>query len=103
MDWSTFYLGLAGAAATVTGLLFIAVQINKETLIADIGVRSRAIARSTFTMFVLLVILPLVFLIPGIDVKGRAVFTLLVATFGAVRVVRTWLPVWASMIRHRVR
>ncbi len=30
MDWSNFYLGTAGAAATLTGLLFVAVQFNLE-------------------------------------------------------------------------
>src|SRR5690242_3270984 len=100
MDWSSFYLGLAGAAATVTGLLFIAVQINMDVLVSGIEERLRAIARSTFTMFLLLVVLPLVYLIPTISNKGRAIFTLLVIAFGAVRVVRTWIPVWTSMLLH---
>src|SRR5262249_26581637 len=40
---------------------------------------------------------------PTIDDKGRAVYTLLVTAFGVIRAVRTWLPVWTSMILHRVR
>jgi len=103
MDWSTFYLGLAGAAATVTGLLFIAVQINMDTLVSGIGERSSAIARATFTLFALLVVLPLIYLIPGINLKGQAIFTVLVSGFGIVRVLRSWLPAWTSMIRRGVR
>lgn len=102
MDWSTFYLGIAGAVATVTGLLFIAIQINLDTLVSGIGERSRAIARSTFTMFSLLLVISLVCLVPGIDLRGRAVFTILAAVLGVFRGVRTWLPVWTSMFRKRV-
>ena len=103
MDWSTFCLGLVGAAATVTGLLFIAVQINRDVLFAGRNERSRAIAGSTFTMFVLLILIPLVYLIPGLSTKGRAIFSLIIGLFGIVRVVRSWLPVWASMILDGVK
>ena len=32
MDWTTFYLGTAGAAATLMGLLFIEVQFRLGTV-----------------------------------------------------------------------
>ncbi len=61
-DWTSFYLAIAGAAATLLGLLFIAVQFNIESLTSDPSNRWRAVARSTFTIHVVLFLLPLIFL-----------------------------------------
>jgi hypothetical protein len=103
MDWTTFYLGTAGAAATLMGLLFIGVQFRLGEFRDEPVSRWRYIARSTYTMYVALFVLPMLFLIPTLDSTGHAVSIFIVCLFGAIRAVTTWLPVWRSILRRRER
>ncbi len=100
-DWSSFYLAIAAAAATLLGLLFIAVQFNIETLASDPSNRWRAVARSTFTFYVVLSLLPLVFLIPNLGNAFYGYALLIAIVSGAVRAVLAWLPVWRSILHKR--
>lgn len=95
-DWTTFYVAVAGAGATLAGLLFVAIQINLEMLVADLGNRWRATARSTFAIYVLLIVVSLLFLIPSLDQFGQGLTLIIAAVFGIYRGVRTWWPVWVS-------
>ena len=97
MDWTTFYLGTAGAAATLMGLLFIGVQFRLGELRNEPVGRWKFIARSTFTTYVALFILPMSFLIPNLGSAGQASFIFIVAAFCTVRAFATWLPVWRSI------
>lgn len=101
MDWSTFYVATATAAATLIGLLFIAVQFNIDAIAGDAGGQWRAIARSTFSFFLLLFLVPLSFLMPGLDDKARAYILWIAFTFGTVRALVSWIPVWRGMLRDR--
>ncbi len=103
MDWTTFYLGTAGAAATLMGLLFIGVQFRLGASMKDPVRRWQLIARSTFSMYLLLFVLPMIFLIPTLDNAGRASLIFILAFFGSVRAITAWLPVWRSIGRHRER
>lgn len=94
MDWNSFFLGAAGAAATLMGLLFVGVQFQIETLMADL--RWQAVARSTFSMYVCLFVMPLVLVIPTLNNSARAIALLIVTAIGIARTARTWLPVWRS-------
>jgi hypothetical protein len=94
MDWTTFDLATAGAAATLMGLLFVGVQFHIETLMADL--RWQAVARSTFAMYVYLFIMPLVLAIPTLGNADRSLALLAMTAFGVLRTTRTWLPVWRS-------
>ena len=99
-DWTTFYVAVVGAAATLAGLLFVAIQINLETLVSDPGNRWRATARSTFTIYSLLIILGLLFLIPGFDHFAQGESVIVASVFGIYRALRTWWPVWQSRWQH---
>jgi hypothetical protein len=94
MDWNSFFLGAATAAATLMGLLFVGVQFQMETLMADL--RWQAVARSTFAMYVTLFLMPLALVIPSLSNSERSIALLIMAGFGMLRAVRTWLPVWRS-------
>ena len=48
MDWTAFFSVLGAAAATVIGLLFVAVQLSAERIVGDQNDRWWAIAFSTF-------------------------------------------------------
>ncbi len=102
MDWSSFYLAASAAAATLIGLLFIAVQFNIEAFASDPGNRWRAIARSTFAIYGTLFFLPMWMLIPNLTNVIRGEISLLIAAFGILRVTMTWLPVWRGMFHRRV-
>jgi hypothetical protein len=94
MDWNSFFLAAAGAAATLMGLLFVGVQFHIETLMADL--RWQAVARSTFAMYVYLFVMPLMLVIPSLSNATRAIALLIMTAIGMLRTVRTWLPVWRS-------
>ncbi len=102
MDWTSFNLAAAAAAATLVGLLFIAVQFNTDALAQDPGNRWRGVARSTFSIFTLLFLLPMFFLIPLLDAPGRGIVVGLIAGFGVVRSILTWIPVWRTRHDHRM-
>lgn len=94
IDWNSFFLAVAGAAATLMGLLFVGVQFQIETLMADL--RWQAVARSTFSMYVCLFVIPLVLIIPTLNNSSRAIALLIITAIGMIRTFRTWLPVWRN-------
>ncbi len=95
MDWTTFFLCAAGAAATLMGLLFVGVQFHMESLMADL--RWQAVARSTFSMYVFLFVLPLLLLVPSLSNPERSIVLFSMTGFGVVRAERSWRPVWGNL------
>lgn len=99
----TFFGWTAGTAATLLGLLFVAIQVGFGRFSYDPGNRRHAMARSTFSIFVSVFIVSLLFLYPGIGRQGLSIGIAVMAGFGAYSVTRCWLPVWGGMLReHRV-
>ena len=99
----TFFGWSAGAAATLLGLLFVAVQVGFGRVSYDPGSRLHATARSTFSLFVTVFVVSLLFLYPGLDRRGLSIGIAIMAGFGAYSVTRCWLPVWGGMLReHRL-
>lgn len=99
---TNFYIVSAGAAATLVGLLFVAVQIGPPLVSAGPIGRRHAMARSTFTVFVFIFALSLYLLIPGIPESARAFVLVGGSVGGAARAVRTWLPVWRDKLQGRI-
>jgi hypothetical protein len=98
-----FYIVSAGAAATLVGLLFVAVQIGPPLVGSGPIGRRHAMARSTFTIFVILFALSLYLLLPGTPNRARALALIGGCVGGAVRAVRTWLPVWRDKLQGRIQ
>ena len=98
---TNFYIVSAGAAATLVGLLFVAVQIGPPITLSGGVSRRHAMARSTFAIFVLLLALSMDFLLPFQTTHERALVALAGAVFGIFRAVRTWVPVWADKLQGR--
>jgi hypothetical protein len=99
---TTFYVVTAGAAATLVGLLFVAVQIGPPLVSRGrVGPR-HAIARSTFTVFAIVFVVSLLFLVPDTPLRLRAIVTVAAAFGGALRAVRTWVPVWRDKFEGRI-
>jgi len=99
---TNFYLASSAAAATLVGLLFVAVQIGPPLIGAGPIGRRHAMARSTFTIFAILFALSLYLLLPNQPSNVRALVVIAAATAGAFRAIRTWIPVWADKLQGRV-
>ena len=71
--WESFYLAVASAAATLMGLLFVALSVNLQILRGPGGVRHRDTAVRTFGDFLFTLMLSLVLLIPNQEPLGFAI------------------------------
>lgn len=61
--WGNFYLTVGSAAGTLTGLLFVALSVNKDRIGEDTTYRS--MARQTVTSLMSILVIALLALIPG--------------------------------------
>lgn len=100
-DFSSFNMAASSAAATLLGLLFIAIQFNIDAFADDLSDRWRAVARSTFSIYILLFILPIVFLLPGLTGIDQGWALIIGAIIGTYRAIRTWWPVWRRAIQRK--
>ncbi len=98
---TTFYAVSAGAAATLVGLLFVAVQFGLPAVSSKVFQHRQAIARSTYLVFFLLFVLSLVLLIPD-PPAFQAQIVIAAAIIGVIRAVRAWIPVWRAMAQRRI-
>jgi hypothetical protein len=98
VTWSDFYVTVATAAATVLGLLFVAVQFNLESLPADESQIWLATARSSWVVLASLFFTSLISIVPTFGPQGRVVGTAIVLVISGRRIVYAWLPV-----RERLR
>lgn len=75
-EWSDLFVASAGAAAALAGLVFVAVSINLERILALPGIPERAL--QTVLMLIVVVVVSLAALIPGQDPVALGVELLLV-------------------------
>ena len=83
--WHDFYLALAAAATTFTGLLFVSVSINLEHLRSQAGAQALRVAGRVFSALVVLVFIALIALIPDMDASAFAWTLLLAGAQGLLR------------------
>jgi hypothetical protein len=100
MTWSDFYITAATAAATLLGLLFVAVQFNLERAPADQPQVWLATARATWIIFVTIFFAALIYLLPSQVGEGRVIGTALVVAVSGRRIVSAWLPVRREVSRQ---
>jgi hypothetical protein len=63
-SWQLFYATVATASATLTGLLFVSLSLNRDRLKGDKGHTVIPLARRTFGDFLYVLMVGLVFLVP---------------------------------------
>ena len=90
MDLNVFYTALAATAATLLGLLFVAIQLNVNRLAGDPRSRWKALALSSFHSFTLVLTMALFAFVP----RYWPIALLLAPLLGMWRQVQTWLPFW---------
>lgn len=99
---TNFYLATSAAAATLVGLLFVAVQIGPPLVGAGPIGRRHAMARSTFSIFATLFALSLYLMLPDQSSSVRAMVVIAAALLGVFRTIRSWIPVWADKLHGRI-
>src|SRR5438876_393262 len=99
-DWTPFFVGMSAAAATLAGLLFLGVQFNIDELVSNPGSRWYAVARSTFTVYAQLLLVPLILILTSLDQSTMALVLIIVGLTGVWAGIRNWMPVWSSIL-HR--
>ncbi len=63
-SWQSFFASVATASATLTGLLFVALSLNRQRLAGESASSTLSIARTTFSAFLFVLMISLVFLVP---------------------------------------
>jgi hypothetical protein len=63
--WHDSYILVGTAAATLVGLLFVSLSLNANEIAREANADLRVLAAQTFTSFLIVVMLAVVFLIPA--------------------------------------
>jgi hypothetical protein len=82
MGWETFYLLTGTAAATLIGLLFIAISINIDIFRGDAQIGFQHFATLTFNCFFYVLFTSMLFLIPGLGPLGLGIPLLALGLLG---------------------
>jgi hypothetical protein len=95
--WHDFYLLVGTAAATLVGLLFLSLSMNIEAITREANADLRVLAAQTFTGFLNVVMLAVLFLIPEQVPLGLGLPLLGISGYGLYETVSRFLKV------HRAR
>ena len=86
-QWHDFYLLAGTAAATLAGLLFIALSLHMEVLVQEHYRGMLVVARAALTSFVTVLIVSLMLLVPRLAMRPTGVALILfVVVFGALTI-----------------
>ena len=87
IEWHTFFAAVAGVAATLVGLLFVALALNPAVMADKSPAGLRTWAGQTFHSFLLVLVIALVVLIPEPDPVGLGLPLLILGVWGVARVI----------------
>ena len=110
--WAGLYSVTAAAAATLMGLLFVAVSLNASEVFGDGQVRQKSLAEQSFRNYIAVFVFSLGALFPKVGAREISALALAVAAIsGAVvaahllNLVRSWrneAPHWNALRRHAI-
>jgi hypothetical protein len=99
-DWSQLYSVSGGSAATLLGLLFVAVSINASTALGKLHQNSRRLAEQAFQNYIVVMLVSLLALFPSLEQSQLGLATLgLTALRGTLAVIRLY---WAAKEPYEV-
>jgi hypothetical protein len=93
-EWQLFYATLAGASATLTGLLFVSLSLNIDLLNQPQNVELMRRARQAFAGFLYILTIALTFLVPHQTPDGLGTVLLILGGFGFYRLGRRILEMF---------
>ncbi len=100
--WHDFYITTATASASLLGLLFVAVSLNLEIVVAQAAGDLRAFSEQAFISFAVVLLMSLFFLIPGQDASVLAAEYVVLAAGAGYRLARRTPTVWRARTRSRL-
>src|ERR671917_399155 len=86
-EWHDFFAAVAGVAATLVGLLFVALALNPAVMTDDGPAGLRTWAGQTFHSFLMVLVVALILLIPDTGPVGLGVPLLIIGVWGVARVI----------------
>jgi modulator of FtsH protease len=89
--WHDFYLMIGAAAATLVGLLFVSLSLNIDVITREANADLRVLAAQTFTGFLNVVMLAVLFLIPRQVPPGLGLPLLGISGYGLCETVGRFL------------
>jgi hypothetical protein len=89
--WHDFYLMIGTAAATLVGLLFVSLSLNVDVITREANADLRVLAAQTFTSFLNVVMLAVLFLIPRQGSPGLGLPLLGISGYGLYETVSRFL------------
>jgi hypothetical protein len=89
--WHDFYMMIGAAASTLVGLLFVSLSLNVEVITHEANADLRELALQTFTNFLNVIMLAVLFLIPIQDSLGLGLPLLAISGWQLYVTVRQFL------------
>jgi uncharacterized membrane protein len=86
-EWHDFFAAVAGVAATLVGLLFVALALNPAVMADDGPAGLRTWAGQTFHNFLMVLVVALIVLIPETGPLGLGLPLLILGVWGVARVI----------------
>ena len=86
-EWHDFFAAVAGVAATLVGLLFVALALNPAVMADEGPAGLRTWAGQTFNSFLMVLVFALVVLIPDAGPVGLGLPVLILGVWGVARVI----------------
>jgi hypothetical protein len=88
--WETLYLLVGTAAATLMGLLFVAVSINIEKFQHENRMDLKNFGALTFNSFFYVLLIAIIFLAPGLGWTGSGILLVLIGAVDLVNAALQW-------------
>jgi hypothetical protein len=89
--WHDFYILAGGAAATLTGLLFVSVSLHLDMFTDATESEVRSLAEATLINFVYILVMSLIIVAPNHTPLGLGLFLLALAVGGLLRVLSAFV------------
>lgn len=100
-EWETFYLMVGTAAATLIGLLFVAVSIHIDIFHLKTSADLHQFAALTFNCFFYVLLIAILFLVPRLSAFGLGIPLILLAGLGLINMVIQKFRVQSARSKHQ--